>query len=98
MASKIVFQPGIQTMALRYTMSVCDYISRENQLHLESYQRDVTDMRSGEWLNMESKNFVLDSRFVNQFKEFKKPNNVWSGPGHFGTHEHGECGDPRSEL
>ena len=27
-----------------------------------------------------------------------KPNNVWSGLKHLGTHEHGECGDPWSEL
>ena len=29
------------------------------QLHLEPYQRDVTNVkRSGEWLNMESRNLV----------------------------------------
>ena len=31
-ASNIVFQPGIQTMALRYTTSVCDYSSRETRI------------------------------------------------------------------
>ena len=28
----------------------------------------------------------------------RMPNNVWSGLEHLGTHEHGECGDPWSEL
>ena len=68
-ASKIVFQFGIQTMALRYTMSVCGYSLRETQLHLEPFQRDVTDMkRSGEWLNMEPRNLVFDSLCVNLFQ------------------------------
>ena len=70
-ASKTVFQPGIQTMALRYTMSVW------NQFAREPYQRDVTDMKGiGEWLSMESRNLVFDSRYLNLFKEFKiaRPN------------------------
>ena len=68
-ASKSVFQPGIQTVALHYTMSVCDYSSRGTQFARGLYQRDVTDMkRSGEWLNMESRNLVIDSRCVNLCK------------------------------
>ena len=59
-------------------MNECIITVREKPgLHLESYQRDVTDMkRSDEWLNMESRNLVLDSRCVNLFKEFKiaRPN------------------------
>jgi len=39
-ASKIVFQPGIQTMALRYTMSVREYSSRGTQ-----FARRVTPAR-----------------------------------------------------
>ena len=27
-----------------------------------------------------------------------KPKNVWSGVEHLGIHDHGECGDPWSEL
>ena len=58
--------------------------------------------RSGEWLNMETRNLVFDSRYVNLLKELKTarpiPNNVWSGLGHVGTHERDECGDPWSEV
>ena len=47
-ASKIVYQPGIQTMALRYTMSVCVAVREKPELHLQPHQRDVTHMkRSG---------------------------------------------------
>ena len=62
-ASKIVFQLGIQTMAVRYAMCVCDYSSRGTRFAREPYQRDVTDMkRRGEWLNMESMNLVPGMR------------------------------------
>ena len=103
MASKIVFQPGIQTMALSYTMSVCDYSSRETRITASTLPARDTDMKfSGERLNMESRNLVFDSRCVNLFKKFKtarpKPNNVWSALEHLGTHEQCECGDPWSEL
>ena len=69
-ASKVVFQPGIQTMALRHTVSVCVITVREKpELHLQPCQRDVTDMnRSGEWLNVEPRNLVFDSRCVILFQ------------------------------
>ena len=71
-ASKIVFQPGIQTMALRYTMSVCAITVREEpNLHVNPTRRCHRQKRSGEWLNTESRNLVFDSRCVNLFKEFK---------------------------
>ena len=64
--------------------------------------------RSGEWLNMESKNLSYSlkvnefaaltiSEFVSQYNGYK-PNNVWSGLKHLRAHEHVELSDPWSEL
>ena len=33
-----------------------------------------------------------ETEFVSQYNGYK-PNNVWSGLEHLGTHEHGGCGE-----
>ena len=38
-----------------------------------------------------------ETEFMSRYTRYKA-NNVWSDLKHFGAHEHGECGDPWSEL
>ena len=38
-----------------------------------------------------------ETEFVSQYNGYL-PNNVWSDLKHVRAHEHGECGDPWSEL